>query len=40
MLYPYEATTVPPWDFKKVPIAVLTGYFGSTLPVSDANMLV
>ena len=38
--YPYEASTVPPWALRKLPICVLTGYFGSTLPSSEANMLV
>ena len=40
MLYPYEQTTVPPWAFMNDPMFVLTGYLGSTLPTSAANMFV
>ena len=38
--YPYEQRTVPPWAFMNAPMDVLTGYLGSRLPTSDANMLV
>ena len=38
--YPYEQMTVPPWAFMKAPMEVLTGYLGSTLPTSEANMFV
>ena len=40
MPYPYEQITVPPWAFMNPPIPVLTGYVGSTLPASAANMFV
>ena len=40
MQYPYEQTTVPPWAFMNAPMDVLTGYLGSRLPTSEANMLV
>ena len=40
MPYPYEPSTVPPCALRKLPISVLTGYLGSTLPSSEANMFV
>ena len=40
MPYPYAPSTVPPCAFKMASISVLAGYFGSTLPSSEANMFV
>ena len=40
MLIPYVPTIVPPWALRNAPMAVLAGYLGSMLPVSEANMLV
>ena len=40
MLYPYVPITVPPCCLRNNPAPVLTGYLGSTLPSSEANMFV